>query len=382
MNSFKIVNRQVAFFAVVTALLLSVVLPAIVSAAQLTERSVQLTSASANADDVSYTVGFTAAGDAQAFVVDFCSNSPLIGQTCTAPVGLDVTDVSSATANFTTVSDLDANTVSVTGAIEEGDDVSVVLDHIDNPTNAGVLYARIVTYNSGTNAASYNADQTAEQDANRVDEGGAALWILNSIGVSAAVMESMTFCVSNAVIAASCANPGVPTLKLGEPVGDVVALSPNAVSEGTMWTQISTNAANGAVISLKSNALDCGGLVRLGGVAGNCDIKPATAGITQGNALFGVKTGTAAPAAGVTGTPGTLQPVASSGYSPTAFLLNYNPVGNATGVTSTFGDKFLDTNGAPADSINMELTFGASVSNNTPAGLYSADLSLIATGKF
>ena len=32
--------------------------------------------------------------------------------------------------------------------------------------------------------------------------------------------------------------------------------------------------------------------------------------------------------------------------------------------------------------VGMALTFGASSSNNTPAGTYSADLSLIASGKF
>jgi hypothetical protein len=383
MNSFKIVNRQVAFFAVVAALLLSVVLPAIASAAQLTERSVQLSSASAGAKAVSYTVKFTPAEDAGAVVVDFCGNSPLVGQTCATATGFSATAATTATAGFTRTV-VDANTIVLYGTdvIKAGEEVSVQIDNIDNPTTAGALYARIVTYNNETNAATYASEDTAEQDTDRIDEGGAAFWILNSIGVSAAVMESMTFCVSNAVIAASCGNPGTPTLKLGEPVGDVLALSPTAVSEGTMWTQISTNAAKGAVISLKSSALNCGGLVRLGGVAGNCDIKPATAGITQGNALFGVKTGTAAPAAGVTGDAGTLQPVVASGYSPSTFLLNYNPVGNATGVTSAFGDPFLDTDGAPADSINMQLTFGASASNNTPAGQYSADLSLIATGKF
>jgi len=383
MNSFSILkSRQVGLFAVVGALLLAILLPVIASAAQLTERSVSLSSASANADDVSYTVNFTANQAAGAIVVDFCSNSPLVGQTCTPPVGLDVTTVSSATTNFTTVSDIDANTVLIANSVAQGAAVSVTLDHINNPTNAGALYARIVTYDTALNAADYDSDETAAQDTNRKDEGGAALWILDTIAVSAAVMESMTFCVSNAVITAGCGNPVAPTLKLGELTGDVLALTPTAVSEGTMWTQISTNAAKGAVISLKSSALDCGGLVRIGGVAGNCDIKPATAGITQGNALFGVKIGTAAPATGVTGTPGTLQAVAASGYNTSAFLLNFNAVGNATGVTSTFGDPFLDTDEGPADSINMPLTFGASVSNNTPAGLYSADLSLIATGKF
>lgn len=61
------------------------------------------------------------------------------------------------------------------------------------------------------------------------------------------------------------------------------------------------------------------------------------------------------------------------------FTTGANP---ASGVTSTYGDQFLTTSGAPALNKNMTLTFGASAANNTPAGSYSADLSLIATGKF
>jgi hypothetical protein len=56
--------------------------------------------------------------------------------------------------------------------------------------------------------------------------------------------------------------------------------------------------------------------------------------------------------------------------------------GDATGVTSTYGDPILDTAGAPVNNMGMPLTFGASAANDTAAGLYSADLSLIATGKF
>ncbi len=385
MKSLRVFKREIGVFAAAGALILAAILPTIASAAQLTERSVGLSSASANASNVSYQVEFTPASDAGAVVIDFCSNSPLVGQVCNQPAGfsLNGATVAASTPGYTRSALADTNTIVLEGDLTAGDPASVIIEGVHNPTSPGAVYARIVTYDTATNALTYDSDESMSQDSNRVDEGGAAFWILDTIGVSAAVMESMTFCVSKTAITANCANPTAPTLQLGQASGDVVALIPSAVSEGTMWAQISTNAAKGAIISLKSSAIDCGGLVRVGGVAGNCDIKPATAGITSGNALFGVKTGTAAAAAGVTTPdPGTLQPYPTSGYNSSTFLLNYNAVGNATGVTSTFGDKFLDTDSKPADSINMPLTFGASVNNNTPAGLYSVDLSMIATGKF
>ena len=55
---------------------------------------------------------------------------------------------------------------------------------------------------------------------------------------------------------------------------------------------------------------------------------------------------------------------------------------NSTGVTSTYGSPFLNTAGAKANNMNMQLTFGASTNASVPAGNYSADLSLIATGTF
>ncbi|MGH7218550.1 MAG: hypothetical protein ACREGE_03870, partial [Candidatus Microsaccharimonas sp.] len=68
-------------------------------------------------------------------------------------------------------------------------------------------------------------------------------------------------------------------------------------------------------------------------------------------------------------------------YSDSIFKLNFVS-GNASGVTGPYGDPVLDTAGAPANNKNAQITFGASIANDTPAGLYSADFSLIATGKF
>lgn len=381
MNSFSILkSRQVGLFAAAGALLLALVLPSIVAAAQLAQRSIALSSSSVSATNVSYTVNFTPAANALAFVVDFCANTPLIGETCTTPTGFSA----SGADNGGTISALDTNTLVVSSTLVNGTPTSVVLAGINNPTVVGTMYARIVTYNTVVNAGLYNSGQTASQDANRVDEGGAAISITNSIGVSGAVLESLTFCVSGLNnIGAGCTPTSgsltAPTLKLGEAVGSQFALVPGTVSSGSIYTQLSTNASSGAVVSLKSSTLGCGGLLRFGAnPTTQCDIKPAVTGdVTTASAKFGVKTSTATGVGA--NANGTLVP--SSGYSNATYALNWL-VGDATGITSTYGDPFLNTNSLPANNQNMTLTFGASVTNDTPAGLYSADLSLIATGKF
>jgi len=379
MNSLRFFDRRARLVVVGIALLLAIIVPAIASAAQLNERSIQLSSSSVDATGVSYEVKFKSVGTADAFVVDFCSDSPVVGQSCAIPTGFSVTGASSTTTDFTGVSALDGNTVRVTGEIGANESITVKLDGITNPDTAGPLYARILTYASEAQANAYTSTVLGS---GKVDDGGAAIYINNTIGVSGAVLEALTFCVSGDVIGADCADVESPVLKLGEQSGDVVALSADTVSEGNIYTQISTNALTGAVVSLRSSAVDCGGLVRAGAPA-SCDILPALDdGVTAGEAKFGVKTATATDSTGPGVEPvGILRPYLGSIYNNSTFAFNYI-TGNATGVTSTFGDPFLDTAGAPANNKNMQLTFGVSINNSTPAGLYSVDLGLVATGKF
>ncbi|MEO8691244.1 MAG: hypothetical protein ABI397_00500, partial [Candidatus Saccharimonas sp.] len=180
-------------------------------------------------------------------------------------------------------------------------------------------------------------------------------------------------------------NPA-PTVVLGQVVtAGVTALQPGVLSTGSVFTQLSTNAVNGAVVSLKSNATGCGGLMRAGAPAA-CDIAPALAtDVLAGDAKFGVKLSAVSNGYEETPVPtdftGTLQPAAGSIYNTSTYSMNYVS-GDITGITGVYGDKFIDSNSAPVSNKNMELTFAASVNNSTPAGSYSADLSLIATGKF
>jgi len=370
------IDRRLGSLVAVFALLLAVVAPTIASAAQLTERSIALSSAAASASGVSYEVNFKAAGSAGAFVVDFCRDSPVIGETCTPPVGFSLSSATTATEDFTRTV-LDTNTIMLVGEIDANDQVVVQIDNVTNPSEVGPMYVRVVTYDLSTNASDYESTDLGE---GVVDQGGAAVSIIYAIGVSGSVLESMLFCVSGDEIDEDCTNTTAPVIELGETVGDVKALVPTAISEGTIHTQISTNAVSGAVVGLKSSALGCGGLMRAGAPTA-CDITPAvTGGITEGEAKFGIKTATATNTQGVAGATGVFKPVTGSGYG-TTFFLGYAE-DDETGITSVFGDPFLDTGSAPANNKNMALTFGASVSNNTPAGQYSADISLIATGKF
>lgn len=385
MTSFKLFNQRsvsvVALFGVLLSTVASAVVPTLAFAAQVTQRSIAMSSSAKGATSVSYDIKFKAVQAATGgFIVDFCTDSPLVGTSCAAPTGMVTTGATNG-GGATSVSGADGR-LTVTKAITANEEVEVTVGGITNPTaagTAGVLYARIVTYDTLGNYVS-----PTDLGVHR-DTGAVAVALTDSIGVTAAVLESMTFCVSAPVagenpIGDSCAGAVNPSIVIGELSGTVRALSSTARSTGDIYTQLSTNASRGAIVNIKSDAAGCGGMLLIGGVAGNCHITPAlTGGITAGQARFGL---IAAAVTDGTGANGTFQVVPASGYGDTNYALNYNGTDESTGVTSTYGDPLLNTNGGPVNNKNMKLTFGASVTNQTPAGQYAANLSLIATGTF
>ena len=394
MTSLKTTNSRVGSLFAVAAFVLATVTPGLVpafaSAAQVTERSVELSSSSKAATGVRYNVNFTTVSTTApaAVVLEFCNDTPLIGAACTAPAGFDASAATASASGYTleatTAGGTTAkNSVVVEGTFAAAGSVNIPLTGVANPSNAGALYVRILTYDTVANAKAYTS---AAYTTGLLDQGSAAVSITDTVGVSAAVLESMTFCVSGDLITTeNCGSVTAPVLKLGEGEedSDVLALSSTAVSEGSIYSQISTNAASGAVVSLKSGTA-CGGLKRAS--ATGCDIAAAGAdGITAGQAKIGLQVASATNPGTGENSSGTYQAYGTSDdtayYNDSIFKLNYAS-NNNTGITSPYGDAVLDTAGAPVNNKNVQLTFGASASNSTPAGLYSTDLSLIATGKF
>lgn len=376
MNSInKLLDYKRASYVVAAfAVLLATVLPSMAFAAQTTERSIQLSNASADAEDVTYTVNFTPVTDAGAVVVDFCNDSPALGATCTPPVGFTAAGTAGS-GGFTVNGTPTASKVVLTGTITADTPVTFNLTNIDNPTGAGSVYARIVTFDNATSANLYTSAST-DQAVGYKDHGSVAMSITPTIKVSGSVLESLIFCTSGEEFEPEgCAGATTPPNVV---LGDDGVLG-TAVSDGTVYSQISTNAATGAVVNLKSDALGCGGLMLAGAEdEAACGIKPiTTAGLISNNAsLFGLRFGTIVNGSGAIAT--------TYGYSAGAnYFMNFDDDGTENeGVTSTYGDPIYDTDDLPTNEAIVPLIFGANISNDTPAGAYSAQLSLIATGKF
>lgn len=391
MKSVRFFDRRAGYSLGAIGLLLGMVLPgvfpAFASAANLTSRSITLSDSSAGAASVSYELKATtttAIAAAGGMIIEFCDNNPLIGQTCNHPAGLSVASVSASTG---TATDIDTTTPGDNATIQwiaGGSGLSagaadITFSGIHNPTATGTFYARVTTYAGAP-------DYTDAQNVGTVaDQGEVALSTTSSVGVTAYVLESLSFCVANIAPTADCGGLSGhnPSLTLGEAIsGGGTALDTGHLSTGTDYAQLSTNAGSGAVVNLKSSTTGCGGLVRAYGGA-NCDITAqATSGssaLAAGVPKFGLTVGSAASASGATTPSGTLQAI--NGYDATHYFIDYHS-GDATGVTSTYGSGLFDTNSAPVNNKNIPFTFGASISNATPAGIYGATLNLVATGTF
>lgn len=405
MKSLQWLDRRIGYIIASVGILFGIIapsaLPVFASAAALDSRSITMSSAAAGATGVSYELKATTGTDIDAsggLIVQFCSDSPLVGTNCTAPT-MSVASVSASGTTAGTASDIDSTNHAVikwvsTSAITAGTPIDIIFSDLTNPSGTpGTFYARVTTYTNSTNLGTFDNTTPGTTPGTYADEGGVALSTASTLGITAYVQESMSFCVANIAPQDNCGgidDTNNPSMTLGETVAGSTqkVLDSTKVSTGEDYAQLSTNAAHGAVVNLHSSTTGCGGLVRVNDTVGNCDIKPqnsdpTTNTIAAGNALFGLTVGTTVAAHDASDQPvtgfGTLQP--SGSYNGTNYFLDYTS-GDTAGVTSTYGSALFDSNGGPVSGKNVPVTFGVSAAANTPAGIYSATLNMIAVGTF
>lgn len=333
------------------------------SAAQITTRSIQMSSSNAGATNTTYLLTFTPATTAtlKSIVVDFCDNTPIIGDsTCTAPTGFTVgtpTATTTISGTWTAASANSGRTLTLTYAtgtsVPAATPVSITLTTATNPTTDNhSFYARVLTYvnSSGANSA---ATYAPGSEGTFNDYGGIAMSTGKVINITARVMESLAFCVYNT----TCGDD--PSMTIGH--GTNTILDATAVDTKTAKFSISTNAQTGADIRLKGGTLTSGSntIAAHGGTAGT---------MTAGVADFGLYLSSLGSV------------TATAPYSSTAgnYALDTN---GSTGTTSTYGQEFADLSGPVNNSVTT-ITYGATASNTTPAGIYTTAHQLIATGKF
>jgi hypothetical protein len=346
--------------------------------------------------NVTYTIGFTTAtaGVIKGLVVDFCDDTPIIGNTCgyTAGKSINISGVSLSSVTGTnmdttvgnwTVSKTsplliltDSTWVTSTGA---GVAVTFVITGVTNPQYVSctggtvpncTFYARILTYATTAGATGYTPTAPATGGA-VTDQGGTALSTNQLVTVTSKVMEQLTFCVFTG---ASC-SAGGGAVTLGDTNGVLYTTGP-FVDKKTQFT-ISTNAYNGVTVRM------------LGGTLTNTQngsqtitaIGATPAQSSSGNDQFGLCVyGTSitatspynsAPCSGTSQTAGV--GTATGGDNSAYFAFD------TTGASSTYGSGIAT---ASAGSSSGFVVFIGNVSVTQQAGIYTTTLTFVCTGSY
>ncbi|HWB38913.1 MAG TPA: hypothetical protein VG604_01610 [Candidatus Saccharimonadales bacterium] len=441
------------------------------AATQLGQRSIQMSDSGASSNGIStgvgsgtsvvYEVSIVTTASADSIVIDFCTQDPIIGDTCTKPTGLTLTTGVAVPTGVASPGPIAANWTATTTAhgVELADGAGEThaasagthvfdLTGITNPqAPAGTFYARVYTYTHHDFESSGSGYTSPTAPGDYVNYGGLALATTNTITVTARVQESLSFCVTAAdpnnwsdtansgANAGDCAAAEVaaapPAVILGTASGsgqpvlssqtvDVGSGSQTA-SDNAIWTQLSTNATHGAVIDMRnSNGSSpstglCGGLSADSGatcaipaldtLGGGCTSTTACA-MTAGSAAFGLFVNQYTPTANLPGTVGTLtpqQPYYNSSHCGSATATNPcvsnsgttwfgmdsgstpansgTPATNLGNVTSEFG-SIVSTSSSALYHFDQKWQFAATAALTTPAGIYTANINLIATGSF
>jgi hypothetical protein len=339
------------------------------SAAQVTTRSIQMSNSNQGTTGVTYKVTFTAGGTytAKGIVIDFCDSSPLPGDSCTLPTGFSITGspaVANAspnpTGNWTAAASNTGNrTLTLTNStgisVTSSQVVTFEITTVTNPTTDNhSFYARIFTYTSTTTGYTTGG---SGNEGSYTDYGGIALSTGKVINITAKVQETLSFCVYNT----TCGDD--PSFTIGHTAGTTTIIDSSVVDTSTAKFSLSTNANGGVALRMKGDTLK----------SGSNDINPrlTPAAIVAGTENFGFYISTA----------GTNILADNSYGTTTSDYLLVNTGGGADDVTTTYGGQFAHLS-APTTASITTLTFGATASNTTPAGTYTAAEQIIATGTF
>lgn len=361
--------------------------------------------------NATYRVTFQAATDytLKGIVVDFCDGdigTPFMGDaTCDLPPDFDISTVTVDPSNFGSATGIvtstpvawsaatsTAQTLILTNtegvAVTTGTTYTFAVSGVTNTSKAGTFYARLMTYASNTGditTYAHNDPGTYQ------DYGGFALSTAAIVQVTAKVQEALSFCVSGYSQVAgagnapsNCADATPPAITLGH--GTNKTLDASQVDRNSVWTFTSSNALHGVTIRMH-NSNTCGGLSTNNGTT--CDIPAIGSGaaipsaIVAGTAAFGMF---CVNSSGGTGSINCDASYRTAGQTNTDLTQTdarwYGMDTTSTeNVQTLYGDE-VATSAGPINNVLNEYDFAATASNTTPAGIYTANLAMIATGSF
>ncbi len=166
----------------------------------LQDRQLQVSTSAAGAHNVAYNFSFSLpqAETLGSIEFQFCSNDPLIGDSCTAPFGFDALNVQlssqSGEGGFFVSGSSTVNDILLTrpaSAATPGG-VNYVFTQIINPTDAGSYYVRLLTFPTSDGTGTPN------------DTGGIAYALNSQVSLSAEVPPYLLFCVGTDIVGFDC----------------------------------------------------------------------------------------------------------------------------------------------------------------------------------
>lgn len=339
MKTLKTLSIRITAIISVFAFLISS-FPAPVSAAQIQNRKIVMTSAAASATGVSYT--FTANAlptttPVQSVAISMCTTAsgactaaPGFSSASTGTLPSQPTGLGSATgwtADVTATTSL--RILNASNSTPSSGSVSITWNNVVNPsTTNATFYARMTTYS----AANWTG---------AIDTGTVALATSGIVTVTATVDETLTFTLASSTVA------------LG-------TLSSGTTASGTSTIAAGTNASHGYSINVIGTTLKSGPTDDINAMAGGA----SSTGIEQ----FGINLmDNANPNVGTALSGGSLTP--ALGY------------GTIDSFKYADGDKIAETT-SPSALSTATVSYIANIATNTPAGAYSTSLNYVAVANF
>lgn len=319
-------------------------------AALLSARSLELSTSSTNATNVTYTFRFTLATAATlgSIVFELCTNDPFPLTPCSAPAGLDMSAAVLATqigeTGFSIDASSTANKIVLTRAPSASATIPVTysFNGIKNPSFLGTFYGRLVTY--ATNDAS----------GSDTDQAGVASATTNNFSLNTEVPQFLEFCSGITITNFDCLTATGSNIDFGN-------FSPSIASAATSQFVAATNAGFGYNVGIYGLTMTSGT-----NTLPNLALQTFSA---PGNSQFGINL-----------VANTL-PVSGS-----------NPVGpGVAGINPSYatsdlyrfnsGDQVVSSIGS-SDYRKFTVSYIANISSIQPVGHYSTTLTYICLANF
>lgn len=401
-----------------------------IGAAQITERQITIATSEVSATGVNYDVSFipTQTTAIEGIVVDFCQDSPLIGQACdktngvtsvptTGTITVSQTGATPASENFDAV----AGTTPAAGrlllthttgftAVSTTNPITFTVT-VDNPTGTastvgdpGTYYGRILTYTDDTVATDY----TSTTPGTHLDDGGVAMSTAHQLTVNARVQEELEFCVgvvdstvtSDGTAPANCSagafSGSTPTVDLGVVSSSSPSISPidtaNNGNDNNGAVMIRTNAVNGATVTYFAEQETSSGRLKVIGATCSGSTGTFDAGSSTQDQCFnsnndqddaGNDFSTSGEKFGMT-ISNVFRPTGSTTTNLTRDA-NYDGDGTAAGGFAWEQDGTVTSIASSSTVLDYEmllLRFAARTAATTPTGFYSNTSTYVATSTF